>query len=225
SFSIILYLSLMNESPFQQSLHEELIELIRLFHQRGWSLATSTNYSFRNPQQDTITITSSGLDKSKISPGDLMIIDKNGEAIEGFLHLKPSAETLIHTFLYEDTQVNAILHTHSWAGTVLSRFFQSQGKIRMAGYEVLKGLSGLNTHQSHFDLPIFENSQDMIELCERLREYDQKKGLQYGFLLAGHGLYTWGNSIAEAKRHMETLEFLMECEYRMMALKAVQVSP
>lgn len=214
----------MNESPFQQSLHDELIELIKLFHHRGWSMATSTNYSFRNPQQDTYTITSSGLDKSKISSSDLMIIDKEGAPIEGFVHLKPSAETLIHTYLYEDARVNAILHTHSVPGTVLSQFFLSEAKIRMAGYEVLKGLNGIKTHDTYFELPIFENSQDMPELCARLRQYDQRQGLKYGFLLAGHGLYAWGNSISEAKRHMESLEFLMECELKMISLKTSQLS-
>jgi ribulose-5-phosphate 4-epimerase/fuculose-1-phosphate aldolase len=35
-----------------------------------------------------------------------------------------------------------------------------------------------------------------------------------GFLLAGHGLYTWGKNIAEAKRHIEVFEFLFECFYK-----------
>ena len=36
----------------------------------------------------------------------------------------------------------------------------------------------------------------------------------HGFLIQKHGLYTWGDSLADARRHLEAIEFLMECEGR-----------
>jgi methylthioribulose-1-phosphate dehydratase len=38
----------------------------------------------------------------------------------------------------------------------------------------------------------------------------------HGYLIAGHGLYTWGKSFEIAKRQLEVLEFLLECEWRKM---------
>ncbi len=75
---------------------------------------------------------------------------------------------------------------------------------------MLKGLAGVRTHQHREWLPILENSQDMVELADRVsRTLQQSPGI-HGFLLKEHGLYTWGVSLEEAKRHVEILEFLME---------------
>ncbi len=197
-----------------QVLQTDLIDLIHFFHSKGWSPATSTNYSFRNPspEEATYTISISGIDKGKFDATHLMVINAEGNPTTEYTHLKPSAETLLHTLLYEDPSINAVVHTHSVAGTVLSRIFESSKGISFEGYEVLKGLQGINTHQTNIFLPIFPNSQDMVILSEEIRAYQKQNAKMHGFLLAGHGLYTWGESIAAAKRQMEVFEFLLECE-------------
>jgi methylthioribulose-1-phosphate dehydratase len=82
---------------------------------------------------------------------------------------------------------------------------------------MLKGLEGIRTHETTIDVPVFQNSQDMTELSVRIRKVLQpSSGSEsesrplHGFLLAGHGLYTWGKSLAEARRHIEIFEFLFE---------------
>ena len=193
-------------------LQEKLIAVIRFFHEKGWSPATSTNYSFRNEDKKTYAISVSGIDKSQFSASDLMVIDKSGKALPAFQHLKPSQETLLHTLLYRKESTNAVLHTHSIASTVISRRLANQKGVYLRGYEVLKGLGNISTHDTEVFIPIFPNSQDIASLSNEVEQYYQENPDMYGFLLEGHGLYSWGKSIAEAKRHIEVLEFLFACE-------------
>lgn len=195
------------------ALHAELLATIHWFHAKGWAPATSTNYSFRNPapHDQTYTISRSGVDKGAFQAEDFMVVNASGAPLEAFAHLRPSAETLLHTLLYETQGVNAILHTHSVQNTVISWAHRHEPFLPIAGFELLKGIAGVTTHETTLRLPIFENAQDMVALSATIREtLPQYPGVP-GFLLAGHGLYAWGSSIAEAKRHIEVFEFLFEC--------------
>jgi len=94
--------------------------------------------------------------------------------------------------------------------TFLSGKHSSQGGLAIEGYEMLKGLEGVRTHQHREWLPILENSQDMDELSGRVATTLRQNPGVHGFLLREHGLYTWGQNLPEAKRHVEILEFLLE---------------
>jgi len=92
----------------------------------------------------------------------------------------------------------------------LSHRYAEDGGIAINGYEMLKGLSGVTTHEHREWLPILENDQDMPRLARVLRDVLADHPLCHGFLLRRHGLYTWGTTPAEAARHVEILEFLLE---------------
>jgi methylthioribulose-1-phosphate dehydratase len=79
------------------------------------------------------------------------------------------------------------------------------------GYEMQKAIRGHTTHERGVVLPIFENTQDIPALADRLTERWESAVLPHGFLVRGHGLYAWGASAAEARRHVEGWEFLMQC--------------
>jgi methylthioribulose-1-phosphate dehydratase len=70
------------------------------------------------------------------------------------------------------------------------------------------------THAHLERVPILENSQDYAELSQNLAEALDQYRQAHGVLLSRHGLYTWGQSVAEARRHLEALEFLFEVEGR-----------
>lgn len=195
------------------SLQQDLLAVIHWFHAKGWAPATSTNYSFRNPApaNDTYTISRSGVDKGLFQASDFMEVNAQGNALEAYKGIKPSAETLLHTMLYEKPEVQAILHTHSIVNTACSWIHRADKSLTLEGFELLKGLAGITTHETNIQLPIFENSQDIQALSAEIREGMANYLGVPGFLLAGHGLYAWGSSIAEAKRHIEVFEFLMEC--------------
>jgi len=186
-----------------------LAEIGRGFYARGWVLGTSGNFSAvvaRKPLR--LAITSTGLDKGSLRPEQFLEMDETANVIRG--NGRPSAEALLHLAIVRSVDAGAVLHTHSVWSTVLSGTHARHGGIALEGYEMLKGLAGVATHKHREWLPILENTQDMVELAGRVsRTLGQTPGI-HGFLLQEHGLYTWGESLAEAKRHVEILEFLME---------------
>jgi methylthioribulose-1-phosphate dehydratase len=195
---------------------QELLEAIHFFNQKGWSPATSTNYSVRSENPQQYIISRSGVDKSKFLPSDLILIDSHGEVLPPFDRpgIKSSAETEIHTALYAKyPSINCVLHTHSVLGTGLSQLMLPEKKIIFSDFEILKGLDGNTTHALHETLPIVPNSQVMAEILKNMESSFSAE--IHGFLIAGHGLYTWGKDIATAKRHIETYEFLFECYHAM----------
>jgi methylthioribulose-1-phosphate dehydratase len=198
---------------------EELLAAIQFFNQKGWSPATSTNYSVRAQDQKNYIISRSGVDKSNFKLTDFILINSQGKILPPYesANTKSSAETQIHTDLYKRfPEINCVLHTHSVLGTVLSQMHVQQKKIVFSDFEILKGLDGNLTHEMEETLPIVPNSQSMQDILKDM-EAHFFPGL-HGFLIAGHGLYTWGKDIATAKRHIETFEFLFECYFMMRRL-------
>lgn len=200
--------------------HEETLDQLRdcgrLFHQRGWSVGTSSNYSaVLNNEPPELLITASGNDKGRLGRGDFVHIGADGLGIEPN-QPKSSAETMLHVVLAELPDVGSVLHTHSVWGTVLSDHYSDRGGIEIVGYEMLKGLEGIATHETTHFVPIFENTQDIATLAAevRTRLADPDFSMTHGFLMKNHGLYTWGRDIAAARRHVEVYEFLFECEGR-----------
>jgi methylthioribulose-1-phosphate dehydratase len=187
----------------------DLAEIGKGFYARGWVLGTSGNFSAvisRDPLR--LAITSTGLDKGSLTPAQFLEIDNAANVVQG--DGRPSAEALLHLAIARGVDAGAVLHTHSVWSTVLSGSHASQGGIALEGFEMLKGLEGVRTHKHREWLPILENSQDMIELGERVSGILGESPGIHGFLLKEHGLYTWGAGLQEAKRHVEILEFLME---------------
>src|SRR5690242_5407830 len=188
---------------------ESLAEIGKACYARAWVLGTSGNFSAvvaREPLR--LAITSTGLDKGDLTPAQFLEIDETANVIRG--DGRPSAEALLHLAIVRGVDAGAVLHTHSVWSTILSGTRAQDGGIALEGYEMLKGLAGVATHKHREWLPILENSQDMVELADRVsRTLEQTPGI-HGFLLQEHGLYTWGESLGEAKRHVEILEFLME---------------
>lgn len=200
-------------------LAEELLEAIWFFNKKGWSPATSTNYSVRTENPDVIIMSRSGVDKSKFNLSDLIMVTSHGEVHPYYQKpgFKASAETEIHVGIYgQFPQANCVLHTHSVVGTVLSQTLIKDKQIVFEGLELLKGLEGNNTHEMREVLPIVPNAQVMAEIVTNMRAVVTPES--HGFLIAGHGLYTWGKTIAEAKRHVETFEFLLECDFALRRL-------
>jgi methylthioribulose-1-phosphate dehydratase len=202
-------------------LAEELLETIKFFNSLKWSPATSTNYSVRSMHPKEYIISRSGVDKAFFTKEDLILINSIGEILPPFNRpsVKSSAETEIHTALYERfPEINCVLHTHSLLGTVLSQAFLNEGQLRFEGLEIIKGLEGNTTHEMIEILPIVPNSQQMPEILSAMEIHFKKNPQLHGFLIAGHGLYTWGKDIATTKRHIETFEFLFECLHTMRRL-------
>jgi methylthioribulose-1-phosphate dehydratase len=200
--------------PDFKMLAEQLVQTARWASRMGWAPATSTNYSVRLSDDAApayCAITSSGVDKSTIEIEHILAVDQHGSPIDAD-GLTPSAETPLHLLLYRTMGAGAVLHTHSLPAALLSQLACNEGRVLLSGWELLKGLSGIDTHDIEISLPVFPNSQDMQALSMRVEQSLSRERSCYGFLLAGHGLYAWGKDIPEAKRHLEVLEYLLQCQ-------------
>lgn len=193
---------------------QTLVDAGRFLYANGWSPATSSNYSARIDAEH-IAITVSGRHKGQLGAGDIMVVDLKGRPVQS--ETKSSAETLLHTVLYEQfPETGVILHTHSVNATVLSRALAGKGKLELQDYELQKAFPGMTTHESSLVVPIFENTQDIVALSEDTRDWFARHPEQPGYLIRGHGLYTWGKTMADCLRHVEAFEFLFACELEMM---------
>ncbi|OLC85831.1 MAG: methylthioribulose 1-phosphate dehydratase [Gemmatimonadetes bacterium] len=194
--------------PSFEALAGQLAEVGRHCYERGWALGTSGNFSAvvrANPV--TLAITTSGVDKGLLEPHHIVEIDAGGRVVRGAG--TPSAEAVLHLAIVRSRGAGAVLHTHSTWSTILSDE-GADGTLMIEGYEMLKGLDGVRTHEHRERLPVIPNTQDWAAAVPEVESVLQKHSAAHGFLIRRHGLYTWGRDLAEAKRHVEILEFLFE---------------
>jgi methylthioribulose-1-phosphate dehydratase len=194
------------------SLHDEIAQVIRNYHSIGWSPATSTNYSFKD-EYNQVWVSKSGVDKSEFTNNDFIKINSKGEPVEEYINIKPSAETLIHCFIYEMfPETKVILHSHGINPVLISSIEKTE--VTFEGFEIQKGFEGQTTHMSQIRIPILDNSQEM-SFFEKELIYKQSQLTNHCFIIRKHGTYAWGKSLFEAKRHLETLDYLCECKLKM----------
>jgi methylthioribulose-1-phosphate dehydratase len=205
------------ENAHLQQAITQLVRVGHFFFERGWVPATSGNFSARIDSKHMV-ITVSGWHKGQLNQDGMLITDLDAFPLTG--GKRPSAETLLHGALYRRfSEINAIFHTHSVYSTVLSRLLT--GELILSDYEVLKAFHGVETHQTSVRIPIFPNDQNMNRLAAVVDAHLEQKPGSPGYLIAGHGLYTWGRSVEETCRHVEALEFLFECEVLRRRLKSL----
>ncbi|HKL51948.1 MAG TPA: methylthioribulose 1-phosphate dehydratase [Wenzhouxiangellaceae bacterium] len=198
-----------NEADTDRELIQALLEAARDFGARGWTPATSGNYSVRL-DDGTLLVTRSGADKRRLATTDLMRLDAEGTPLEDS---RPSAEASLHVQIYRhDPTARAVLHVHSPAATVMSRRAAIEGVVRLENYELLKALRGVETHALTVELPVVANDQDMARLAAALEPGFTHPACPPAYLIEGHGIYAWGTDVAEAARHLEALDFILECE-------------
>lgn len=208
-------------SPALAATAEALVRVGRRFDQRGWVMGTSGNFSVvldRNPLR--LAVTPSGTFKGELRADEILEMDEHATPLSAG-EARVSAEALLHVEVVRARGAGAVLHTHSIWTTILSARHAAAGALVIAGYEMLKGLEGVRTHEHREAVPIVDNDQDMTRLAGVVRDLLGRHPSAHGFLLRGHGLYTWGADLPQAVRHVEILEFLMEVVGRSAQLSAV----
>lgn len=194
---------------------DDMIEVGIFLNQLKLCPATSGNLSVRL-DEELVAVTASGKHKGYLTRDDVVIVDLNGRVKES--NKKPSDEARIHTAIYAELkEVGAVLHTHSLNGVVLTRLLSSDHMLVTRGYEIHKVFPGIKTHESYLEIPIFENSQDIESMAVVVSEYLEKHPQTWGFLIRGHGFYTWGVDMNQAKIRLEAFEYLFESELKIRA--------
>jgi len=162
----------------------------------------------------------SGVDKGELTPDQMLTIDENARIVDHDFG-KPSDESLLHIRIVKERGAGAVLHTHSVWNNILSDLYASERGVTISGYEMLKGLQGVRTHDHSEWLPIIDNSQNMPALAESIAQTLSEHPNAHGFLLRRHGLYSWGETLAQAKRHIEIHEFLLETMGRTLHIRGL----
>lgn len=194
------------EHTFEE-LARELIEAGKNLFEQGMVPATSGNFSVRITD-DRFAITVSGKHKGHLTVADIMQVDAAGHSQDG---RRPSAETALHLQIYRRFPAAVvILHHHSLYATLLSQLAEKE--VVFTDYELLKAFPDIDTHATALHVPVFENNQNIPELAAEIDTWMDDNSPVHGYMIRGHGLYTWGESLAMAMKHVEAFEFLSKCE-------------
>lgn len=189
----------------------KIIEAAGRIDGRGWCPATSSNFSCRLGAAHC-ALTVSGRHKGRLTPADILAVDLEGRSLDG---RRPSAETLLHTSLYRDEHIGAVLHTHSLHATLVS--MRAGAALVLEGLELLKAFRGIETHDCRVEIPVYDNDQDIAALAGRIESHWRAdRPAVPAYLIRGHGLYVWGESMDDAMRHLEAMEFLLEYTWHSM---------
>lgn len=212
----------------QLTLHEGLVQLEEieqsfsnlrqvkeLFAQRGWFPATSGNLSVRI-NDELIAVTASGKDKAVHTPEDFLVVDLAGTPVLP-TRLKPSAETLVHTKIYQKIgDCGAVFHIHTVSNNLISEIYGNDGEVRFVHHEIIKAFN-IWEEGASIRLPIVENSAHIPTLAEKIGEVIDSR--VPGVLIRNHGIYVWGDHPFAAKRHLEAFEFLFEYQVKLLMLR------
>ncbi|HOK29509.1 MAG TPA: L-ribulose-5-phosphate 4-epimerase [bacterium] len=107
-----------------EKLREEVCEMNLELSRSRLVTMFSGNVSGRDPETGYVAIKPSGMNYRNMRPEDMVIVDMNGDVVEG--KHKPSVDTLTHLYIYKNRpDVNGITHTHSNYATSFAALGQS----------------------------------------------------------------------------------------------------
>ncbi|MDI9260695.1 methylthioribulose 1-phosphate dehydratase [Alicyclobacillus sendaiensis] len=189
-----------------------VMELAQFAASRGWLPATSGNLSVRVSEEPlTFAITRSGADKSRLRPEDVLLLDAQMQ-VQGETLYKPSAETTVHVALYEKFGCGSILHVHTVYNNLVSELYAERGFVEIGGHELVKAL-GHWEEDAAVRIPIVPNWADLHRLGSAVA--DAALADVPAVLVRAHGVYAWGDTPDDARRHLEAVEFLCEYVYKL----------
>ena len=192
----------------QQSAYEANMQLPKL----GLVLFTFGNVSAADRAAGVFAIKPSGVPYEDLSPAKMVIVDFDGNTVQG--DLRPSSDTLTHAVLYKHWEnIGGIVHTHS---TYATAWAQSQRSIPIFG----------TTHADHntVDIPCAPPMND--EMIQGNYEYQtgfqimnafKDRGLSYEevemVLVGNHAPFTWGKTPDKAVYNSAVLESVAQMAY------------
>ncbi|MBR3320684.1 MAG: methylthioribulose 1-phosphate dehydratase [Exiguobacterium sp.] len=182
---------------------------------RDWFPGTSGNLAIRVSDDPlTFLVTASGRDKRKRTNEDFVLVDATGQLI-GEQSGKPSAETLLHVDIFNNSNATCSLHVHTVDNNVISELYAAQGHVTFTGQEIIKAL-GYWEETASVRIPIIENHADIPTLARAFAPH--VTGDAGAVLIRNHGITVWGETPAAAKRYLEAYEFLFSYSLKLRAL-------
>ena len=169
----------------------QLVKYSNKAYEKEFVSATDGNLSVRL-DKNRIAIARSGINKGDVTENDIIIIDNNGNKLEG--NGKASSEAKIHLLAYNNrNDINSVVHCHPiYATAFATAGFDLADPIFP---EVILTIGPI--HLCKYATPSTE------ELPNSMKPYI---GNSWALLLQNHGAVTFGNDITSAFHRMEKLE-------------------
>ncbi|MFD2287658.1 L-ribulose-5-phosphate 4-epimerase AraD [Pedobacter petrophilus] len=202
-----------------QDIKEQAYQANMQLPKLGLVLFTFGNVSAADRTKGVFAIKPSGVPYEDLSPEKMVIVDFDGNTVEG--SLRPSSDTKTHAVLYKHWEdIGGVVHTHSTYGTAWA---QAQKAIPIFG----------TTHADHLtvDIPCAAPMDDAMikgnyeyETGFQIMNHFQSLGLSYKevemILVGNHAPFTWGKTADKAVYNSAVLEAVAQ-----MALLTQQINP
>lgn len=170
---------------------KELVEICKLLYDRNLVAASDGNISVRI-NDIHLLITPSGKNKGFLHPEEIIVIDIDGNVIEG--KGKASREYPMHRTIYmERNDVNAVVHTHPVYATAFAMTGQNIPDNYLIESRVALGKVGLAPYAPAGSLQLAQNIRPFVKDCNAV-------------LLMNHGAIAYGENLMSAYNKMEVLE-------------------
>ncbi|HEY8427354.1 MAG TPA: methylthioribulose 1-phosphate dehydratase [Sandaracinaceae bacterium] len=194
---------------------EIIVELCKQLYSLGWVSGTGGGVSIR--EGGRVYMAPSGVQKERLSPEDLFVLDENGEVIERpanpALRVSACAPLFYNAFRMRDA--GAVLHSHS-INAMLATLISDE-TFRVTHLEMMKGVRGVG-YADELVVPILENTAHEHDLAGAMAEAMERYPKTQAVLVRRHGVYVWGRDWVEAKTQAECYDYLFEAAVRMRQL-------
>ncbi|HBQ19987.1 MAG: methylthioribulose 1-phosphate dehydratase [Sandaracinaceae bacterium] len=193
---------------------EIICELCRQFYDQGWVSGTGGGISIR--QGERVYMAPSGVQKERLKPEDLFVLDADGEVLEapaGDAKVSACAPLFYNAFRLRGA--GAVLHSHS-VNAMLATLISGDA-FRVTHLEMMKGITGVGYHDE-LVVPIIENTAHECDLADSMAAAIEAHPKSHAVLVRRHGVYVWGEDWVQAKTHAECYDYLFEAAVQMRKL-------
>ncbi|MCA9557075.1 MAG: methylthioribulose 1-phosphate dehydratase [Myxococcales bacterium] len=189
-------------------------ELCRHFYFQGWATGTGGGISIK--QGDRIYMAPSGVQKERIRPEDVFVVDLDGAVLEppADASLKLTACAPLFMAAFRQRDAGAVLHGHSQHAALATLLWPE--RFRITHIEMIKGLRGYGYHDT-VEVPVIPNTAHECDLADSLAEAIDANPQTDAVLVQRHGVYVWGRDWQHAKTQAECYDYLFELAARMKA--------
>lgn len=187
-----------------------IVELCREFYRLGWASGTGGGISIRDGER--IYVAPSGVQKERLSPEDIFVIDIDGNELESAQDLGISQCTPLFLEAYRRRGAGAVLHAHSIHAMLVTTAFNDT--FRCTGLEMMKGIQDTGVYDL-LEVPIIENTAHECDLADSLGAAIEDNPRSQAVLVRGHGVYVWGRDWAHAKTQAECYDYLFQAVWKL----------
>jgi len=189
---------------------QEIVEYGKKLVTSGLTKGTGGNLSIFNRKEGLMAISPSGIDYFKITPKDVVVLDLDGNIIDG--DKKPSSELEMHRIFYKNRDdIDAIIHTHSTYATILSCL-----NVPLPPVHYMVALAGLNVRCAKY--ATFGTKELAENAFEAMKD-------RYAVLLANHGMLAGAKDLANAFNIIEEIEYCAELYIKSKAIGEPVILP